>query len=936
MKKIILLVYALVSLQSFGQEGVWKQVSLNGQIKKHKSVEREEFPSVIETFQLKENELNNSLSKAHNKNAQEKVFVKFPNSNGELETFQMHEASNFDQELQARFPDIRAYVGSSLENKGSIIRVSTGPLGVQGMILRPGSVTEFFEPYSSDRSVYAVYKSQRIKGKLPFTCSSNDQNLSNVVNKGINGVNSNNLSFKTMRLALSCTAEYSNYFGATSAAQVNLVIAGFNATLARVNGINEKDLAIRLLLVNQSTNVIFYNPATDPYSIASVGTDSNNANNANGWNIQLQNTLNTTLTGAATTLAANNAAYDIGHLFGASGGGGNAGCIGCVCVDPTGNNQKQKGSGYTSPGNGVPAGDAFDVDYVVHEIGHQLGATHTFTHSTEDNTSNYEPGGGTTIMAYAGITARNIQMNSDDYFHARSIDMIQANMQTKACPVSTAITHSAPNVNAGNDYAIPRSTPFMLTGVASDNGGGTLTYCWEQYDEATGAGNLCGDTNVVGDSDCVPAATKTTGPIFRSSPPTTSPTRYFPTLSSVFAGATSTQGVDIISEVLPSVSRTLNFRLTVRDNVLNGGQTNFDDMVVNVDSSKNPLVVTSQNAANQVFATGSTQTVTWSGSGGTTGHNTIAGGANVDILFTNDNGVTWTTLLANTLNDGSESVTLPVGVSGAYCRFMVKASGNIFFNVNTASFAVGNYVYQNQNECKDYVFNFNGTAIPESSTQFTGYQLAVADAYTLTDVNIKVELTHQDIGSVFLGIRPAHLTTGVTQFFNGSCDGNANMNLLFDDQGAAINCAATTSQAATLPANPFAPFNGNPSNGNWIFFITDINTTDGLTGTVQKVTLNLCKSVMVPVLGSESFGLQDFAIYPNPNKGNFSINFEPKSNDKVEVLVHDLRGRQIYSEQFDAIGTFNQEINLKKPQTGIYIVTVKQGDVKEVNKIVIE
>jgi hypothetical protein len=36
--------------------------------------------------------------------------------------------------------------------------------------------------------------------------------------------------------------------------------------------------------------------------------------------------------------------YDIGHLFGATGGGGNAGCIGCVCVSPTINIPLGKGS----------------------------------------------------------------------------------------------------------------------------------------------------------------------------------------------------------------------------------------------------------------------------------------------------------------------------------------------------------------------------------------------------------------------------------------------------------------------------------------------------------------------------------------------------------------------------------------------------------------
>ena len=106
-------------------------------------------------------------------------------------------------------------------------------------------------------------------------------------------------------------------------------------------------------------------------------------------NLELQNNLNANLTGVATTLAANNAVYDIGHLFGASGGGGNAGCIGCVCVSPTANNQAQKGSGYTSPSAGLPQGDTFDIDYVAHEYGHQFGGNHTFTTSVRRQCGKY-------------------------------------------------------------------------------------------------------------------------------------------------------------------------------------------------------------------------------------------------------------------------------------------------------------------------------------------------------------------------------------------------------------------------------------------------------------------------------------------------------------------------------------------------------------------
>jgi len=136
-----------------------------------------------------------------------------------------------------------------------------------------------------------------------------------------------------------------------------------------------------------------------------------------------------------------NTNYDIGHLFGKSGGGGNAGCIGCVCINPTTSVPKGKGSGFTSPANGIASGDSFDIDYVAHEMGHQLGANHTFSHNLEGSGVNMEPGSGTTIMGYAGITGpdTDVQQNSDPYFHKASIGQVQANLIAKTCDVETTM-----------------------------------------------------------------------------------------------------------------------------------------------------------------------------------------------------------------------------------------------------------------------------------------------------------------------------------------------------------------------------------------------------------------------------------------------------------------------------------------------------------------
>ena len=380
------------------------------------------------------------------------------------------------------------------------------------------------------------------------------------------------------------------------------------------------------------------------------------------------------------TLTANigEANYDIGHMFGASGGGGNAGCIGCVCVDGS------KGRGITSPADGIPMGDNFDIDYVVHEVGHQLGANHTFSFSNEGSGQQKEVGSGITIMGYAGITSQDVAPHSIDIFHETSIAQIQANLANKTCPVTTVMTaNHVPVVAPVSNFTIPISTPFALTGSATDPEGDPITYCWEQNDNSTTTGNAS-----------VASPTKLTGPNWLSFSPTASPTRLCPKLSTILAGLFVTPtlpGGDAVAniEALSSVSRTLNFRLTVRDNhpyVASStiGQTQFTDMTVTVTNTAGPFKVTSPNT-NVSWAGGSTQTITWD-----VANTTLppVSTANVKISLSTDGGQTFpTVLLASTPNDGSELVTIPA-TGSTTARVKIEAVGNIFFDISDTNFSI--------------------------------------------------------------------------------------------------------------------------------------------------------------------------------------------------------------------------------------------------------
>ena len=670
MKKMLLTAFSLTILYlgSMAQNNYWYPNAERGKLVTDKAVARLTFPKEFKLYNLDLGLLRRDLfSVAGSTASKHSTVISLPNADGITEQFEVFEASNFDAELQAKFPEIRAFSGKGITDKYATLKLSISPQGIQTMVFRTDKENEFIEPYSQDHSVYAVFKSQPRPGGLPWSCSTVDRSLAadlngRVATSSVTARSGGNL--KTMRLAQSVTAEYSNYFGATSASQVSLVLAAINATLTRCNGVYEKDLAVHLNLVAASANVIYYNPSTDPYDAASTGAGGT-------WNAQLQSTL-TSVIGEAN--------YDIGHLFGASGGGGNAGCIGCICTNGS------KGSGFTSPADGIPQGDNFDIDYVVHEVGHQMGANHTFSYALESGTGvNKEIGSGITIMGYAGITSYDVAPHSIAAYHEASIAQIQANLGTKTCPVTTTIVNATPVVAAVSNRTIPVSTPFALTGSATDADGDPLTYSWEQNDNSTVSG-----------ASSKASPTKTSGPNWISFLPTASPTRYFPQLSTILAGGLTTgplPGGDagITTEALSSVSRTLNFRLTVRDNApysssapVSVGQTQFTDMVVTVSNTSGPFSVTSPNTAVS-WAGNSTQAITWAVANTTASPVSCA---NVKISLSTDGGLTFPTVLAaSTPNDGTESLVIP-NTPTTTARIKVESVGNIFFDISNTNFTI--------------------------------------------------------------------------------------------------------------------------------------------------------------------------------------------------------------------------------------------------------
>ncbi|MCJ8153540.1 M12 family metallo-peptidase [Chryseobacterium sp. SSA4.19] len=601
------------------------------------------------------------------------VEISLPTMGGKVEKFAVYSFPVMAKDLADQY-QLGSYVGVGIDDPSKYLRFSLAPNDFQSMIIKGGEY-EFIEPANSDKTVYGVHPKSK-KNENGFLCSTGEdptavkqvdlllKNGQSIANQPTNFAKNSDKKYRTLRLVMSTTGEYTQFFGGVAGALTQI-----NATITRVNGVFEKDFAVHLNLLSYPA-LVYPNPATDPYAAV-----TNASQPPASWNTSLRDIL-------ATEVGQAN--YDIGHLFGASGGGGNAGCIGCVCMSPVGTGYDSvvgygKGSGITSPATGStlptaanpPSGDNFDIDYVAHEMGHQLGANHTFSHTMQGAPVQMEPGSGSTIMGYAGITGptTDVQPHSDPYFHVGSIQQIQTNLISKTCDVETVIANNPPVIAALPTYNIPKGTAFVLTANVTDAENDPMTYTWEEVD----------NTNVVINKTNL--GNTSTGASFRSVAPSTVPTRYFPKLESVLNGVLDNSGNTW--EAVSKVARTTNFAITARDNnpVANQQQTNYEIQTIVV-GNDGPFRVTTQ------YANVNTPTpIEWAVANTTAAPYNVA---NVKIDYTTNNGTTWTTLVASTPNDGSENFTFPSTLDGQAIKLRVSSINNVFYaigKINVATYA---------------------------------------------------------------------------------------------------------------------------------------------------------------------------------------------------------------------------------------------------------
>jgi uncharacterized protein (TIGR03437 family) len=598
-----------------------------------------------------------------------------PMPDGTFSRFGIEESPVMAAELAARFPHIRTYRGRGLDDPSATTRLDVTPDGFHAIVLTSEG-TIIVEPKArAGRDQHRQYISYDQRDAPQdggaFSCvllgaeqAAQNMNVRQGKQLSRNGnVNAlaSGATLRTYRLALAATAEFTQTFGGGT---VSGALNKFTTMVNAVNAIYERDLGIHFNLIANETSIIFTNSATDGYT----------SDNPNLLGDQNQVVLSQRI-GAANYdlgMVIDGLVYNYlpGHFIFQGGARFQSTC-----------DDSEKGKAYTIFRTTEPT--SITATYVVaHELAHLLGALHTFNGTLDDcgpsrfAVNAYEPGGGSTIMCYRGgvlpngsyhpLCASEEILSNDTYFHTASIEQI-ADYTTfnngSVCGVLSNTGNHQPNIDAGADFMIPANTPFTLTASGNDADADALTYCWEEFD--LGAAGPPDTDN--GDR-----------PIFRSFAPVANSARTFPQLSDILSG-TQTFG-----ESLPTTDRTMNFRVTLRDNHAGRGGVNTGAMRVNVVSSSGPFIVTAPGSGSSWMA-GSAQNVNWNvANTGSAPINCTA----VRVLLSIDGGGSFPFILASGIpNSGTATISVP-NTPTSSARVKVEAAGNIFFNISPSNFAI--------------------------------------------------------------------------------------------------------------------------------------------------------------------------------------------------------------------------------------------------------
>jgi subtilisin-like proprotein convertase family protein len=716
MRQIALLVCLLgLGMNLYAQNALnfWKPVAEQS-IQLPENTVRTLYPVQYKTFQLDYANMAAALRQAPMEFTeaarQQPLLLTLPQADGSFRTFRVWESPIMAPELTAKYPEIRNYAGTATDDSGVRVRLGVGYKGFHAFLFHADGTSQSVRTYADGQNTqYITYR---------LTDLPKEDILTNGVRCGVDTHDSDTEAFekmletapaaadrgnalvdlKTYRIAISARGEFSQFHGGTKP----LALAAINTALNYIVALQERDFGMRLVLIPNNDEIIFLDPATDPFTGETVGD----------WMNQNPSAINPII-GVAS--------YDVGHCFSRYITGNQVGVVsGRTC------NQITKARGASSAQN---TNTEYFFLVAAHEFGHQFSASHTWSSCPPNEAqlaqgTAFEPGSGSTIMSYAGACSggNNVQGDNDPYYHIGSIVQAKDFMwqgEGNTCGTVVPTTNNEPEVSilSPKNVVIPAGTPFRLTASGSDADGTPLTYCWEQYDT--------GPTVTLG-------SPTGNAPMFRSYDPSSSPTRYFPRLQTVASNMPSAV------EVLPQYNRNMTFRVTLRDNHPGSGGQDWEEIKLSVTTAVGPFRVDYPNANGVVWTQGEDQVIEWDVAG------TDVAPVNcqlVNIKMSTDGGLSFPiTLATNVPNKGRHCIRVPNTTTNSV-RIMVEAEDNVFFDMSNTNLRIEAPAQPSFSVCAAAVYDTICLPAQHSSVISTGALAGFSAPLTLSASGLPAGVT---------------------------------------------------------------------------------------------------------------------------------------------------------------------------------------------------
>ena len=892
---IIFLFITFYSVQAQDSEIFWTKVNIS-QVDFKNAIDYSSEVRNFATYQLDETALIDAMDQVPKRfsGIPSNTHVKIPDGNGAYIDFKLYKSNLLPDSWENKYPNLKSYYGISAH---SSLRLTLTPTGIYGMIQQPEKQI-MINPLTDDSYMIFEKKDAFLDASSLMICELETQlpddfsikNLtqddsSKIVNDGF---------LRSYDLAVATTGEYAQFHineadaqNASISQQKEVVLSAIAVTIDRVNSIYERDFAVTLELIDNNDDIIYLDEVNDPYS-----------NNTAGSLISENQTNIDSVIGFSN--------YDIGHVF-STGGGGLAG-LGVVCTS-------SKASGVT--GLNSPVGDPFDIDYVAHEMGHQFGATHTYNNFCNNNRTNataFEPGSGSTVMAYAGICAPNVQNNSDAVFHFANVNQVFDFIQQSSgsiCAELQPINNNAPVLNSAlTDKTIPYGTPFVLEADISDPDNDSLTFSWEQIDNEI--------------STQPPDSLAVGGPNFRSLLPSDDSKRFFPKYNTVLNGALSTEW-----EVLPWTSRSMSFGLLARDNNPAGGQSLADVIDLTV-ADAGPFEVTSQSTEGINWLPGEIKTISWNVNGtDTNGINT----SEVDILLSTDGGLNFDTILAsNVTNDGNHTISVP-NIQAPFCRIKVQPVDNYYYAINAKDFAINTVVSTDCNiYANDVSEDIPDGAAPNTAGASLEKTITINEDLSIESLKVSVDISHSWINDLVIKLESPAGTS--IQLWDRNCADQDDIDITFSSTAQQIPNSCSSPFTGTFqPADEdtsLEDFVGESSLGDWKLIVTDYWDADD--GTFESWNLDICYTSILST--QEIDNSPDFSITPNPASNNIVVQLIDNSEKNINIKFYDINGRVVKTDQIQKEVTQSM-IDVSALSSGIYFVKVDNQQMSTVVKLII-